>query len=226
MTTDLILQYFHRDGGNWKDHLSVYIRNPSGCSLEEAEADIRTRLLDGAYFYAREVGLQESQYACEHDWHEFDRLVAGEEGQAPFAMTLETLLEKLAASKKAHSVSLLKVHKVPSGIPLRLVVSWLEFLRETRESIEIIASICKGKKAVVVFGDDDWKLLSETWDMDARSANFERRLRKDIGGVLGRAVILDIDLLTALRKKLHQIERRIKTAIRKACVEPGRNTEA
>ncbi len=109
----------------------------------------------------------------------------------------------------------LKVHKIPSSIPLRPVVSWLEFLRETRESIEIITSICRGKKAVVVFRDDDWNLLSETLDMDAHSANFEPGLRQGIDNALGRAVVIDIDPLATLRRKLYQIECRIKTAVRK-----------
>lgn len=108
-----------------------------------------------------------------------------------------------------------KVYKIPSSIPLRLAVSWLEFLRETRESIEIITSICRGKKAVVVFRDDDWNLLSETLGMDAHSANFEPGLRQDIDNALGRAVVIDIDPLATLRRKLYQIERRIKAAVRK-----------
>lgn len=109
-----------------------------------------------------------------------------------------------------------KVYKIPSSIPLRLAVSWLEFLRETRESIEIIASICRGKKAVVVFRDEDWNLLSETLDMDAHSANFEYGLRQDIDSALGRAVVLEIDPFTTVRRKLRQIERRIKAAAWKA----------
>jgi PHD/YefM family antitoxin component YafN of YafNO toxin-antitoxin module len=110
----------------------------------------------------------------------------------------------------------LKIHKIPSSIPLRPAVSWLEFLRETHESIETITSICRGKKAVVVFRDDDWSLLSETLDIDAHSANFEPGLRRDIDNALGRVVVIDFGLLTALRRKLHQIERRIRTAVRKA----------
>ncbi len=110
----------------------------------------------------------------------------------------------------------LKVHKIPSSVPLRPVVSWLEFLRETRESIEIITSICRGKKAVVVFRDDDWNLLSETLDMDAHSANFEHGLREEIESALGRVVVLDINPFTTVRRKLRQIERKIRTAVRKA----------
>jgi hypothetical protein len=109
-----------------------------------------------------------------------------------------------------------RIYKIPTFIPLRSVVSLLEFIRETRQSIEIAINICKGKKVAVVFRDDDWNLLSETLNMDAHSANFERGLRKDIDSALGRAVVLDIKPLTTLRRKLRQIERRIKTAVRKA----------
>ncbi len=114
------------------------------------------------------------------------------------------------------AVQVPKVYKIPSLIPVRSVVSLLEFIRETRQSIEIAINICKGKKVAVVFRDDDWALLSETLDMDAHSANFEHGLRKDIGNALGRAVVIDIGPLTALRRKLYQIERRIKAAVQKA----------
>ncbi len=109
-----------------------------------------------------------------------------------------------------------RVYKIPSFIPLRSVVSLLELIRETRQSIETTINICKGKKVAGVFRDDDWALLSETLDMDAHSANFEHGLRKDIDNALGRAVVINIDPLAALRRKLYQIERRIKAAVRKA----------
>ncbi len=108
-----------------------------------------------------------------------------------------------------------KVYKIPSFIPLRSVVSLLELIRETRQSIEIAINICKGKKVAVVFRDDDWTLLSETLDMDAHSTNFEHGLRKGIDNALGRAVVIDIDPLATLRRKLQRIERRIKAAVRK-----------
>ncbi len=108
-----------------------------------------------------------------------------------------------------------KVYKIPSFMPLRSVVSLLELIRETRQSIEIAINICKGKEVAVVFRDDDWALLSETLDMDAHSANFEHGLRKDIDNALGRAVVIDIDLLATLRREFQRIERRIKAAVRK-----------
>ncbi len=127
-----------------------------------------------------------------------------------------TILSNLPCDETLAAVRVPKVYKIPSFISLRSVVSLLELIRETRQSIEIAINICKGKKVAVVFRDDDWALLSETLDMDAHSANFERGLRKDIENALKRAVVLDSGPLTTLRRRLHQIERRIKTAIRKA----------
>ncbi len=127
-----------------------------------------------------------------------------------------TILPDSPCDETLDAVHVPKVYKIPSFIPLRSAVSLLEFIRETRQSIEITINICKGKKVAVVFRDDDWNLLSETLDMDAHSANFEHGLRKDIDNALGRAVVIDIGPLTALRRKLQQIERRIKAAIRKA----------
>lgn len=215
--TTILFYYMHRDEANYKDHLEAVIDNPNDLPLDEIERQIKACLIDREFLTPEKIGLAISGYADPGDWHEFSGIVALDDSPQNFIMTLDELLERLAALKRVRQVQHIKVHKVPAGIPLRLALSWLEFLRETRESIEIITSICKGKKAVVVFGDaEDWKLLSETLDMDARSANFERGLRKDIENALGRAVVLDVDPLTKLRRKLRQIEQRIKTAIRKA----------
>jgi hypothetical protein len=127
-----------------------------------------------------------------------------------------TKLPNSPCDETLDAVRVPRIYKIPSFIPLRSIVSLLEFIRETRQSIEIAINICKGKKVAVVFRDDDWNLLSETLDMDARSANFEHGLREDIESALGRAIVLDIDPLVTFRRKLRQIERRIKTAIRKA----------
>jgi hypothetical protein len=108
-----------------------------------------------------------------------------------------------------------KIHKIPSFIPIRLAVSWLEFLRETRQSIEIITNVCKGKKTVMVFNDGDWEILSETLDLDARSGNFDAELRKDILRALDGAVTIEIALLKMLRRKIPYLEARIKKAVQK-----------
>ncbi len=110
----------------------------------------------------------------------------------------------------------IKIHKLPAFIPIRLAVSWLEFLRETRQSIEIITNACKGKKTVMVFNDGDWEILSETLDLDARSGNFDNELRKDILRALDRAVTIEIDPLKALRRKIPYLETRTSNEIQKA----------
>ncbi len=127
-----------------------------------------------------------------------------------------TKLSNSPCDETLDTASVPKAYKIPSFIPLRSAVSLLEFIRETRQSIETTINICKGKKVAVVFRDDDWALLSETLDMDAHSANFEHGLRKDIDNALGRAVVINIDPLAILRRKLYEIERRIKAAVWKA----------
>ena len=109
----------------------------------------------------------------------------------------------------------IKIHKVPFFIPIRLAVSWLEFLRETRQSIEIITNACKGKKTVMVFNDGDWEILSETLDLDARSGNFDNELRKDILHALDRAVTLEIEPLKILRRKIGLLESRTNNEVEK-----------
>ncbi len=111
-----------------------------------------------------------------------------------------------------------KIHKIPSFIPIRFAVSWLEFLRETRESLEIILNACKGKKTVMVFNDGDWEILSETLDLDARSGNFDNELRKDTLRVraLDRAVTIEVDPLKTLRQKMTCLEARIRKIVQKA----------
>lgn len=108
-----------------------------------------------------------------------------------------------------------KIHKIPSFIPIRFAVCWLEFMRKTRQSIEIITNTCKGKKTLMVFNDGDWEILSETLDLDALSGNFDAYLRKDILRALDRAVTIEIDPLKALRRKIPNLEGRTKKAVQK-----------
>ncbi len=127
-----------------------------------------------------------------------------------------TKLSNLPYDQTLSAVRAPMVYKIPSFIPVRSAVSLLELIRETHQSIEVAINICKGKKVAVVFRDDEWALLSKTLDMDAHSANFEYGLRQDIDSALGRAVVIDIDPLATLRRKLQRIERRIKAAVQKA----------
>ena len=120
--TNLILRYRR----NWKDRFEVCIENPANYTAEQAEQMLRECLIDGEFFYPQKVGLP---FSVATDWHEMDCVeVAAEEIALP-GKTLETLLEELKESNKAH-LQPIKVHKIPAVIPIRLAVSWLEFLRQ------------------------------------------------------------------------------------------------
>lgn len=177
--TNLILHYIHRDEGNWKTRLSVCIQNPAGYTPAESEEMIRQRLVDREFFYPDRVGLE---YAVSRfDWHEFDCVENDSAGvEKPIAMIFETLLEKLNESNEAH-LKPIKIHKIPTAIPLRLAISWLEFLRDLRQTMGLILKLVRKDSAVLVFrNDEDWNLLEETLRLDAGSGNFDRDLRRSI----------------------------------------------
>ena len=120
--TNLILRYRR----NWKDRFEVCIENPADYTAEQAEQMLRECLIDGEFFYPQKVGLS---FSVATDWHELDCVeVAAEEIALP-GKTLETLLEELKESNKAH-LQPIKIHKIPAAIPIRLAVCWLEFLRQ------------------------------------------------------------------------------------------------
>lgn len=208
--TTILFHYLHRDEGNWKDHLEAVVDNPNNLPLDEIESRIKSALIDGEYFYPRDIGLLPSEYAESGDWHEFD-CIEETRSRIDFVFTVEELLERLDRVKPTP-----QVHKIPRFIPIQLAVAWLEFLRETRQSIEIITHACRGKKTVMVFNDEDWEILSETLDLDARSGNFNKELRKDIVRALDRAVTIEIAPLKTLRRKIPYLESRIRKIIQKA----------
>ena len=124
--TNLILHYLHRDKGNLKDRFEVCILNPANYTAEQAEGMIRECLIDGEFFYPEKVGLS---FSVATDWHELDCVQADTEGLAPLTVTLESLLDHLKESNKAH-LQPIKIHKIPAVIPIRLAVCWLEFLHQ------------------------------------------------------------------------------------------------
>ena len=124
--TNLILHYLHRDEGNWKDRFEVCIQNPAGYTAKQAEGMIRECLIDGEFFYPEKVGMS---FSVATDWHEPDCIEVDHGGLAPISMTLETLLDNLKESNKAH-LQPINIHKIPVMIPIRLAVCWLEFLRQ------------------------------------------------------------------------------------------------
>ena len=124
--TNLILHYLHRDEGNWKDRFEACIQNPAGYSAQQAEGMIRECLIDGEFFYPQKVSLS---FSVATDWHELDCVEVAAEETVPLEMTLESLLDNLRESNKAY-LRPIKIHKIHAGIPIRLAVCWLEFLRQ------------------------------------------------------------------------------------------------
>jgi hypothetical protein len=141
----IILHCIHIDEGNWKNRFEACFQNPTDYTAEQAEPMIRKCLIDGEFFSPEKVGLPFSFAA---DRHEFDWVEAEYEGQQPlatssrdfFGMTLQTLIDNLKESNKAH-LQPIKVQKIPAGISIRLAVSWLEFLNEMRQTLDDIAAL-------------------------------------------------------------------------------------
>ncbi len=213
--SNLIINYLHRDEGNWQDHLSVCVQNPAGYTPVEAEKTIRGLLIDREFFYPEKVGLSRSNYAASSDWHELDCVMADDESVDPLDMTLETLLEKLDESNKFY-LKPIKVHKVPARIPIRLAVSWLEFLRETRQALDETLALLHKNSVVMVFkSDSDCHIIEDTLRLDCRSGNFDRDLRRSIERALnGAKEICDLhSIILCIRQRSSNIQKRIQKAV-------------
>ena len=53
----------------------------------------------------------------------------------------------------------IKIHKIPAAIPLRLAVSWLEFLRELRAIPRAIVAFIRNED-VMIAARDEWEIPS------------------------------------------------------------------
>lgn len=220
--TNLILHYIHRDEGNWKERFEICILNPADYTAQQAEQMIRELLIDREFFFPEKVSLS---FSVATDWHELDCVEEPDEGLTPLAtssrcssgMTLETLLDNLKESNKSY-LQPNKLHKVPSGISIRLAVSWLEFLREMRQALDAIMTLLHKNSVVIIFkSDSDWQLLEETLRLDSQSGNFDRDLRHDIERALGGVKEVS-DLRSSINlicKKSRNIQKRIEKVIRK-----------
>jgi hypothetical protein len=112
----------------------------------------------------------------------------------------------------------IKVHKIPAGIPIRMAVSWLEFLRETRQALDVIGALLNKNSVVMVFkSDSDWHTIEETLRLDCQSACFERDLRRDIERALnGAKEICDLrSIIQRIRKKSNSIQKYVEKALRR-----------
>jgi hypothetical protein len=210
--TNIRLHYLHRDAGNWKDYLDAVLSNPNDLSLEEAEREVRKRLIDGDYFYAGKAGLPESVYTELGDWHEFDRLEPADD-DTEISMSVDEFLRRLEKARPRP----IKVRKIPKGVPIRLAISWLEFLRETRQSLDLVLAGLRKDSIVIAWPPDDWELLEETLEMDANSSHFDRNLRRDIANALdhGRQLPDPVASIRPILRKCAQIEGQIQRLIKR-----------
>ncbi len=205
--TNIRLYYLHRDQGNWKDYLDVVLSNPENLPLEVIEREVRKCLIDGDYMYAGLTGIPESVYSERGNWHEFDRLEPAAEDEN-VRMSVDQFLGRLEKAKPRP----IKVHKISKAIPIRLAVSWLEFLRELRACLIAVLCVIHGDTVVRTWPRDDWALLEETLRMDAQSSAFEPGLRKDIGRALehGQEIQNLLQSIRLIQRKGRRLERWIE----------------
>jgi len=69
--------YLYRDGGNYKKFHSVIFENDQSVSIEESESLIKSKLIDGEWFYAdqwkvAEIFLSTFDFKIDPTWHEFE----------------------------------------------------------------------------------------------------------------------------------------------------------
>jgi hypothetical protein len=89
------LSYLYRDGGNYKNFGSVVFANPSNIELSMVEKHIKSRLIDGCWFYAHDWRLPALRFPDANDsdptWHEFESLEYTEQ-PANAAISIEELM--------------------------------------------------------------------------------------------------------------------------------------
>jgi hypothetical protein len=69
--------YLYRDGGNYKNFNSIIFEDHQSISLEELELLIKSKLIDGEWFYAEqwkipEIFLSTFDFKIDPTWHEFE----------------------------------------------------------------------------------------------------------------------------------------------------------
>jgi hypothetical protein len=71
----ITFNYLYRDSSNYKNFGSVDFSNPDKLSIEEIEAIIKLKLIDGEFFVAEDWGLPTLYFdewtEDDHNWHEF-----------------------------------------------------------------------------------------------------------------------------------------------------------
>lgn len=96
--------YRYRDSANYKKHGFVVFANPQNLSLEAVESIIKTRLIDGEFFYADEWNLPElfletCDFRFDPTWHEFENIEFTNGPVSALSFTIQHLLNIPLASR-------------------------------------------------------------------------------------------------------------------------------
>ncbi|MFZ5883988.1 MAG: hypothetical protein ACOYYI_09440 [Chloroflexota bacterium] len=198
--TNILFHYIHRDEGNSKDFLEVVLENPDNLSLDAIEARIKRLLVDGVFFVPNSIGLPHSDYADPSDWHEFDRIEESDSVlstiQFPL-MTVGQLVDRLQNEQRS-----VKNQRRSE----KTVASLLQFLKNLRGVLGDVVKSGGNGKIVMVFNKEDWSLLLETLELDAKSETFEPNLRESILLALGRSEPIDITPLKKIWRKIPYLQ--------------------
>lgn len=76
--------YLYRDSGNYKRFGDVIFSNPNNLPILDMEHLIRSKLIDGEWFYAKDWGLPNLHFEpwdedLDHGFHEFESLSYSQE---------------------------------------------------------------------------------------------------------------------------------------------------
>ncbi|MEP0805856.1 MAG: hypothetical protein HRF47_10215 [Chloroflexota bacterium] len=198
--TNILFHYIHRDEGNSKDFLTVVLENPDNLPLDAIEARIKRLLVDGVFFVPNSIGLPRSDYADPSDWHEFDHIEESDSFlstiQFPL-MTVGQLIDRLQNEQRS-----VKNQRRSE----KTVVSLLQFLKNLRGVLGDVVKSGGNGKIVMVFNKEDWSLLLETLELDAKSEIFESNLRESILLALGRSKLIDIAPLKKIWRKIPYLQ--------------------
>jgi hypothetical protein len=101
--SNIKFSYLYRDGANYKNHNSITFDNPDNIEPSALENLIRSKLIDGTWFYVNEWHLPDLHFntwdqEIDHPWHEFESVEYSDEALE----VVFNLKEFIAAIKKTN----------------------------------------------------------------------------------------------------------------------------
>lgn len=95
----ITFNYLYRDSSNYKNFGSIGFTNPSNIPIQEIEAIIKSRLIDGEFFVAEDWGLPSLYFdewtEDDHKWHEYLNIEINE--SADESLPISTFLNRIIA---------------------------------------------------------------------------------------------------------------------------------